>query len=163
MNLSPILNGKRITLNVDAEFGVSQLENQQDIRYLSPLIIKGIIRKTADFTKMDIHIKTDVAVPCSRCLAEDSYPIEIDSEVNLLTADNVSWEDDYDSFIIENDEIDLIEIATLEIVQEIPIQPLCDEDCLGLCPYCGKNLNVEECDCEPETDSRFDILKELLK
>ena len=80
-----------------------------------------------------------------------------------MTADNVSWEDDYDSFIIENDEIDLIEIATLEIVQEIPIQPLCDEDCLGLCPYCGKNLNVEECDCEPETDSRFDILKELLK
>lgn len=163
MNLSPILNGQRKTLTVDAEYSVSQLENQQDIRYLSPLKIKGIIRQTAEFMTMEIHIETEVAVPCARCLAESVYPIDIDSEVHLLASDDLSWDDEYDSFIIENDKVDLLEIANVEIIQEIPIQPLCDEDCLGLCPRCGKNLNLEECDCEPETDSRFDILKELLK
>ena len=163
MNLSPILNGKRMTLNVDAEFDVEQLQDQQDIHYLSPLIVKGIIRKTADFIKMDVHIETEIALACARCLSEKKYSMILDTEVHLLTSEDVSWEDDYDSFIIENDEVDLIEIATTEIIQEIPIQPLCEEDCLGLCPHCGKNLNVEECDCEPETDSRFDILKELLK
>ena len=50
-----------------------------------------------------------------------------------------------------------------EILQEILVQPLCGEDCQGICPSCGKNLNTEECNCEKETDSRFDILKELLK
>lgn len=163
MNLSSILNGKRQTLNIEAEFETMELKNDQGLHYLSPLIINGIIRKTSDSIRMNLNIKTKVAVPCSRCLEEAEYPIDMEAEVVLLTEDTVSWEDEYDSFIIENDEIDLIDIATLEILQEILVQPLCGEDCQGICPSCGKNLNTEECNCEKETDSRFDILKELLK
>lgn len=163
MNLSSILNGKRQTLNIEAEFETMELKNDQGLHYLSPLIINGIIRKSSDSIRMNLNIKTKVAVPCSRCLEEAEYPIDMEAEVVLLTEDTVSWEDEYDSFIIENDEIDLIDIATLEILQEILVQPLCGEDCQGICPSCGKNLNTEECNCEKETDSRFDILKELLK
>ena len=163
MNLSSILNGKRQTLTIEAEFETMELKNDQGLHYLSPLIINGIIRKTSDSIRMNLNIKTKVAVPCSRCLEEAEYPIDMEAEVVLLTEDTVSWEDEYDSFIIENDEIDLIDIATLEILQEILVQPLCGEDCQGICPSCGKNLNTEECNCEKETDSRFDILKELLK
>ena len=163
MNLSSILNGKRQTLNIEAGFETMELKNDQGLHYLSPLIINGIIRKTSDSIGMNLNIKTKVAVPCSRCLEEAEYPIDMEAEVVLLTEDTVSWEDEYDSFIIENDEIDLIDIATLEILQEILVQPLCGEDCQGICPSCGKNLNTEECNCEKETDSRFDILKELLK
>ena len=163
MNLSSILNGKRQTLTIEAEFETMELKNDQGLHYLSPLIINGIIRKTSDSIGMNLNIKTKVAVPCSRCLEEAEYPIDMEAEVVLLTEDTVSWEDEYDSFIIENDEIDLIDIATLEILQEILVQPLCGEDCQGICPSCGKNLNTEECNCEKETDSRFDILKELLK
>ena len=163
MNLSSILNGKRQTLNIEAEFETMELKNDQGLHYQSPLIINGIIRKTSDSIRMTLNIKTKVAVPCSRCLEEAEYPIDMEAEVVLLTEDTVSWEDEYDSFIIENDEIDLIDIATLEILQEKLVQPLCGEDCQGICPSCGKNLNTEECNCEKETDSRFDILKELLK
>ena len=163
MNLSSILNGKRQTLNIEAEFETMELKNDQGLHYQSPLIINGIIRKSSDSIRMNLNIKTKVAVPCSRCLEEAEYPIDMEAEVVLLTEDTVSWEDEYDSFIIENDEIDLIDIATLEILQEILVQPLCGEDCQGICPSCGKNLNTEECNCEKETDSRFDILKELLK
>lgn len=163
MNLSSILNGKRQTLTIEAEFETMELKNDQGLHYLSPLIINGIIRKSSDSIRMHLNIKTKVAVPCSRCLEEAEYPIDMEAEVVLLTEDTVSWEDEYDSFIIENDEIDLIDIATLEILQEILVQPLCGEDCQGICPSCGKNLNTEECNCEKETDSRFDILKELLK
>ncbi len=163
MNLSSILNGKRQTLNIESEFETMELKNDQGLHYLSPLIINGIIRKSSDSIRMNLNIKAKVAVPCSRCLEEAEYPIDMEAEVVLLTEDTVSWEDEYDSFIIENDEIDLIDIATLEILQEILVQPLCGEDCQGICPSCGKNLNTEECNCEKETDSRFDILKELLK
>lgn len=163
MNLSSILNGKRQTLNIEAGFETMELKNDQGLHYLSPLIINGIIRKSSDSIRMNLNIKTKVAVPCSRCLEEAEYPIDMEAEVVLLTEDTVSWEDEYDSFIIENDEIDLIDIATLEILQEMLVQPLCGEDCQGICPSCGKNLNTEECNCKKETDSRFDILKELLK
>lgn len=162
MNLNPILSGKRMTLNVEAEFTLQELAKQEEIHYLSPLSINGIIKKTGDYLRMQIRIQTKIAMPCARCLAEVELPIDLESEVNLLTEDNISWEDDYDGFVIEDDKIDLVEIATLEIMQEIPIQPLCSEDCQGLCDRCGKNLNSGECNCEAETDSRFDILKELL-
>lgn len=163
MNLSSILNGKRQTLNIDAEFELTELGNDQGIRYLSPLKVKGIIRKTGESIRMKVQIDTRVAAECSRCLSEAEYPIDMEAEVNLLTEDSLSWEDDFDSFVIEDDKINLVEIASLEILQELPIQPLCQEACEGLCPRCGANLNQGLCNCQEETDSRFDILKELLK
>ncbi len=163
MNLSQVLNGKRMTLNIDVRYEPIELENDHGIRYLSPLIINGIIRKTGDSIRMNLNIKTEVAAECARCLSDAVFPVDMEAEVNLLTEDSISWEDDYDGFVIKNEEIDLKEIASLEILQEIPVQPLCSEGCLGLCPGCGKNLNEGPCGCEKETDSRFDILKELLK
>lgn len=163
MNLSSILNGDRMTLNIDTCFESIELENEHGIRYLSPLNIKGIIRKKGDFMELDAHFQSEVAVSCGRCLQDVIFPVDMEAKVFLTSEDQRSWDDEYDSFLIEKDQVNLAELATLEILQQLPIQPLCDEDCLGLCPQCGANLNVEDCQCEEETDSRFDILKELLK
>jgi uncharacterized protein len=44
----------------------------------------------------------------------------------------------------------------------LPTKRLCSEDCKGLCPYCGKDLNEGRCDCEvDEIDPRFEVLKKL--
>ncbi|RKX30915.1 MAG: DUF177 domain-containing protein, partial [Verrucomicrobia bacterium] len=48
------------------------------------------------------------------------------------------------------------------LVLRIPIYPLCREDCRGLCPRCGANLNREQCTCAPEeAESRWDVLDKL--
>lgn len=163
MNLSSILNGERQTLNVDVCFEPTELDNEQGIRYLSPLNIKGIIRNTGRFLELKAKISTDISVDCARCLAEVDIPIDLEVEAVLMTEDQRTWDDEYDSFVIEKDEIDMAELASSEILQFIPLQPLCSEECHGLCSGCGANLNEEECTCEEQTDSRFDILKELLK
>ncbi|MDO4711223.1 MAG: DUF177 domain-containing protein [Peptostreptococcaceae bacterium] len=162
MDLRSILNGERLTLNVDIRFDPDELDDEHGIRYLSPLDIKGIIRNTGSFLELKAKIATDISVDCARCLAEVELPIDLDVEAILMTEDQRSWDDEYDSFVIEKEEIDMASLASSEILQFIPLQPLCSEGCHGLCSGCGADLNEEECTCEEQTDSRFDILKQLL-
>jgi len=59
-------------------------------------------------------------------------------------------------------EIDVTPDLREALVLRIPIYPLCREDCRGLCPRCGANLNREQCTCAPEeAESRWDVLDKL--
>jgi len=57
----------------------------------------------------------------------------------------------------------LLEDAVREqVLLAVPLKVICREDCKGLCPHCGANLNVEQCSCaEPIEDPRWTALKEL--
>jgi len=67
-----------------------------------------------------------------------------------------------ESSFFEGGELHLSEIACEQIFLEIPYQPLCHEECKGLCPGCGKDLNLLSCECiRDEGSSSFSILKQL--
>ena len=57
----------------------------------------------------------------------------------------------------------LLEDAVREqVLLALPLKVICREDCRGLCPHCGKNLNTERCSCaEPVEDPRWSALKEI--
>jgi uncharacterized protein len=58
--------------------------------------------------------------------------------------------------------VDIFPTLVSDIILEIPIKPLHDEECQGLCPVCGQNLNEGDCDCEVETvDPRLAKLKDF--
>ena len=64
----------------------------------------------------------------------------------------------------EGDTVDLTDLLVQDIISSLPIQPLCSEDCKGLCQECGANLNRETCDCDKEqVNERFAALKDLFK
>ncbi len=67
-----------------------------------------------------------------------------------------------ESIFFEGGEIHLSEIACEQIFLEIPYQPLCREDCKGLCPQCGRDLNLSPCDCvREEWGSGFTALQKM--
>lgn len=72
--------------------------------------------------------------------------------------------EDDDSYIqIENYKLDLDELMRADILLELPTKFLCKEDCKGLCPVCGKNLNEGSCDCNlHQIDPRLEVLKKLI-
>ena len=79
---------------------------------------------------------------CDRCLEPALLPLE--AELNtVLTLE--SSEDD--SVTVESGKIDLDKTAYDALVLALPTKILCKEDCLGLCPTCGKNLNDGDCGC----------------
>ena len=96
---------------------------------------------------------------CDRCGAE------FDSTKTTALHATIVEEDDGENqelFLLEGDEIDLDEILSTCFILDMETKFLCREDCKGLCPKCGKNLNLGPCGCRKEIDPRFAVLEQLL-
>ena len=68
---------------------------------------------------------------------------------------------DEEAYPLTGDELDLEPLARDAVLLDLPLAPLCREDCAGLCPRCGANLNTETCDCAPVGDPRWAALDAL--
>ncbi|RMF92426.1 MAG: DUF177 domain-containing protein [Candidatus Schekmanbacteria bacterium] len=67
-------------------------------------------------------------------------------------------------YFIDDEFVNLVDIALEQVSLSLPIKPLCNEDCKGLCPECGQNRNERECRCKDNyIDPRFAILEKLKK
>jgi len=93
---------------------------------------------------------------CSRCLQKYEYPLQIEIEEEyFLTKDPISGialppPGEAGAFLInENHILDLSEAVRQYTIMALPMKPICREDCAGLCPHCGRNLNFGTCECLP--------------
>jgi uncharacterized protein len=105
----------------------------------------------------------EVAMPCRRCL--EDVAVEVDDEVHFIFAEKGADEaDDPDVYTYDPNarELDLRPAVRESWLLIAPAYAQCREDCKGLCPSCGQNLNEGACDCAPaKTDSRWDALLSL--
>jgi uncharacterized protein len=70
--------------------------------------------------------------------------------------------DDLEFSLYEGDEVDLAPLIREQVLLALAARPLCREDCRGLCPRCGANLNEGECGCRTEAgDSRLSVLRTI--
>lgn len=94
---------------------------------------------------------------CSRCLEEIEGPFDLEVH-ELYETDPVESE----TYLLEDDEIDLTPLVRDAVVLTLPHAPLCSDDCRGLCPKCGIDRNHHDCDCgETVSDPRWDALDKL--
>jgi uncharacterized protein len=68
---------------------------------------------------------------------------------------------DEDAYLLAGDELDLEPLARDAVLLDLPLAPLCSEECLGLCPQCGANWNTGPCGCPPVSDPRWSALDVL--
>ena len=110
-------------------------------------------------------ISATLARPCRRCLKAVDPAVEEGLELVWAVPDTLDARDD-DGEIRTLDprsgELDLGPALREELVLAAPTWVVCDESCRGLCPVCGVNRNVEECECSlEEPDPRWDALRAL--
>jgi uncharacterized protein len=117
-------------------------------------------------------IEAGVEVACDRCLAPVAVPLEVEFETAFIpqaraaaAAENVELHaEDMGLDAFEGDAIDLDELVREQILLALPTRHLCGEECKGLCPACGADLNAGRCGCEQkETDPRWAALADLKK
>ncbi len=99
---------------------------------------------------------------CGRCLERrrraETYRFE-----HVLVR-QLNEEDNGDFIVVSGNELDLDDLATSDILLELPSVVYCREDCKGLCPVCGTNLNEKDCGCDlKQPDPRLQILSEFFK
>lgn len=117
-------------------------------------------------------VTAPIHLSCTRCLKEFdtniTFPLreEFYPTIDVVTGAPVATPDDPElSFPINRrHEIDTREAIRQNLVLALPMRALCREDCAGICPHCGKDLNEGPCDCKQEVvDERFAVLRDLLK
>lgn len=116
-------------------------------------------------------VSAELELPCTRCLAPVPYrheeavsavqsPVE---ELRRLELDLQLAPTDLDIDFFEGDEVDLADIVEEHVLLMLPQTIYCHEECLGLCPQCGANLNDAPCGCEPDRSQHpFAAMKALL-
>jgi len=128
----------------------------------------GLIRTDRSIlAKGTLH--TEVEVICGRCLSSFSCPLTLNIEeeyfpiTDVVSGASLPLPEEPGCFTIdEHHVIDLTEAIRQYALLAIPMKPLCREDCAGLCPNCGHNLNQGSCDCSPqETEPRWSELSKL--
>lgn len=141
------------------------------VSIISP--VKGELR--IDKLGAEVLIKgytsTEIELTCSRCLNNFKKEVNLDIAITYhplseLKRDEVYelHDDEMEVDFYSGDEIDIDNLIEEEIILSIPMKPLCSEECKGLCPKCGVDLNIASCGCSDQViDERFEILKKLLK
>jgi uncharacterized protein len=118
------------------------------------------ISKATTGTVFELAFTARLHGPCFRCL-EDAV-LELPITGREYQATNPDGSDELQTPYLENDQLDLSAWARDALALELPDKILCREDCAGLCPMCGKNLNEEPHEHEEEvTDSRWSALERL--
>ena len=136
---------------------------------VAPIELAFDICKDKDQFRLAGTVGTTLELPCSRCLEAFTWPVNASFDLryqprisNVGEGEREVEEDDLSTAFYENDEIDLGQLMREQFYLSLPMKPLCLDDCQGLCPQCGTNLNRGTCSCEPTwEDPRFAPLRAL--
>jgi len=142
-----------------------------EVVFLEPVRVRLKIFRAGDMVEAQGEVSSSVRVACGRCLKEFHQPIHSAFELTYVeelpeiedeSADGDLELDaeDMGLILVEGEEIDFAGVIEEQVLMALPLRPLCDEGCKGLCPQCGTDLNVSRCGCPPsEFGGKFAVLK----
>lgn len=163
LNLLSILNfdGKKMNISEDVDLTPSK---DDTFSITAPVHIDAVLTNIGGTIELTGNAKADIRMVCDRCAEDYNTAVEFEIAERFKKEDAFSDEnEDPDIITLVGTSIDLSEILYTNLFMNLPAKSLCSNDCKGLCPVCGANLNRTECGCNTETtDPRFDILDQLL-
>ena len=126
------------------------------------------IRRLEQTAFLNGTVATVIRTACSRCLEQAELPVNVPFRYTLMPAaedrrEEVELtEEDLEYGVYDGEIIDCDPLIYEQIVLQIPMKVLCRDDCRGLCPQCGANLNTGVCSCtEKAVDERLVVLKKF--
>jgi uncharacterized protein len=117
------------------------------------------------------RLEAKLEAPCARCLETVTHTVDWDFDL-LYRPQGVDRRGDEVAIseaeteigYYQGDGVLLEDVLREQVLLAAPVKTVCREDCKGLCPHCGRNLNEEQCDCESHiSDPRWDALNEIKK
>lgn len=152
------------------------------LRPEKPFQLKAHLSRVGTGVLLKGQFTAEVVMPCKRCNADVRVTVPSSFTLNLipesLAADHGVGDsadddeqgeqagsfrlDDAEQDVFNGKEIDLDPIVREQLLLALPMSALCKEDCKGLCPQCGQNLNEKQCGCEVRpSDPRWAALKNI--
>jgi DUF177 domain-containing protein len=133
---------------------------------IHPARVDAEIHRILETVTLNILVETALDMECGRCLEPFTLPVRSDFRYTLVPSRDQEEQkeeladEDVSFSYYQDDLIDLNALVYEQILFQVPMKPLCAEDCRGLCPQCGASLNTTICQCRPgAVDSRLEALK----
>jgi uncharacterized protein len=154
------------------EFTMDQNEidlESERAKVVGNVLVSGELKCSAAKTDVKGWIKAPLEIDCTRCLTPIEHRLDVAFDATFVgkemfpEAKETHLEAaDLDTDVIEGNELDLTQVVREQIMLSLPEQVLCREDCRGICPTCGADLNDGDCKCGgEEIDPRWAALKDL--
>ncbi len=163
VDLKPMLRGEITRLPLD--FSVTP-EAPEGVTFSGDLQVTGEITNRGGYMRLVATVEIPYSGACARCLEPVSDVFSMPFERTVVTEGTLTeeqLEDNVDEYVVLSDGIlDIDDSVREAIILSFPMRLLCSEDCLGLCPMCGKPLRDGDCGCQKkEIDPRWAILATL--
>lgn len=163
LNLTDLLLEETDSIDTEVRIGLDSLEYSFGT---FPIAEKSSVRLTIVREEGVLHIRgkalLKVTIPCDRCLSDVDVPFDLDFD-EYLRKDAVSqeggeapdgdaeypFESSFDAdYYVQGYNLDVDKLISGEALLIWPSRVLCMENCKGLCPVCGHNLNQSACGCD---------------
>ena len=161
IDIEPVFNIEGLSKDFDYDIDLSDEKLGVSKPFTSPVKVEGSVFNRAGIVSIDATASFVMQVSCDRCAKQVDYPFEALIRHTLVSSLN---DDDNDELLLVEDikNFNVDELVTDDIFLSLPSKFLCSEDCKGLCPVCGADLNEGQCSCKKEIDPRLAALAQLL-
>lgn len=149
--------------------GTLELPESETGPLSSDIKVNAVVTSMGSRYLLAADLECNIHGKCDRCLEDSVSKVCMEFEIVFQREEDVkavSEQDEGDFVLLSGNEeycYDISQRVKESVLLNLPMKMLCKEDCKGICPICGANLNIEDCGCErEEIDPRWAPLKDLL-
>ncbi|MFC5471946.1 YceD family protein [Cohnella suwonensis] len=161
------LAARQEPLRVSGALDLTELfRDNPEFKPLKPVEFDLTAQATENRILVTGQLACEVRMQCSRCLElfDEAMNVPFEEHFRVVDDEEAMESEDDEAVPVKEERIDLMPFVAEEFVVQLPFAPLCKEDCKGLCPECGKNLNEQSCGCNTEKiDPRMAALQDWFK
>lgn len=140
IDVRPILHtpGKRLDFHFDLDLSDLEFDGRRPAS--RPVAVRGEVRNTADLLELELTAETTLDAVCDRC--GKAFPLEKGISYSCMLAEELQNEESDEIVLLEDGKVDAGDLARTAFILGMDSKTLCSEDCKGLCPRCGADLNL---------------------
>lgn len=163
IDLSDIIKDYGGRMNVSALIEMDDTDFLgESFEFQKPLSINGTIVNNTKSLELSAKAEGEMQVHCARCSKPFIVPVKF--RINEVLVPEDAETSDEETVVFSGEELDISEIVQNSFLMSVSGKYLCSEDCKGLCPTCGADLNDGECNCvNDDIDPRWADLQKIMK
>ena len=161
IDVKPILHtpGKRLEFQFELDLSDLEFDGRRPVS--RPVAVAGEVRNTADLLELNLTARTTLDAVCDRC--GKGFSLDKEISYGCMLAEELQNGESDEIVLLEDGTVDAGDLARTAFILGMDSKTLCSEDCKGLCPRCGADLNLGPCSCKKEPDPRLAALAKLLE
>jgi len=164
LNITDIIKANGNSMDIDFNETMESLNSiGNGLKFNQPVKFSGKLVNNSGVLKLEGRMTTGYTVQCVRCLADIAGKIDIKVDEDFVNSSSAKKGED-DVYTYEGNVLEIDKALIDNIVLSTQMKMVCSENCKGLCPKCGANLNEKECGCKDDVlNPHMAVLKDYFK